>query len=314
MIESTLRELLTFKYLVLYAYVACVVFVHFRGRERFRFMRQLTEHSGLFSPFNVIMYAFSAVSRKPFLPVSDFPELAPLRENWEVFRDEAKALYEEGHIRQSERHNDLSFVAFYKRGWKRYYLKWYSDFMPSAQATCPRSCELVSKIPGINAAMFSLLPAGGKLGRHRDPFAGSLRYHVGLVTPNDDACWIKVDGEPYSWRDGEDVVFDETYIHEAKNDTDQDRIILFCDVTRPLHFAPVRVLSRFMNRYVFSGTRSQNVPSDGVGFLNHVTPLIYRFKTWQQGFKKRRKVLYLVGKHGMVLVALYFIFVHRHLV
>ena len=70
-----------------------------------------------------------------------------------------------------------------------------------------------------------------------DPYAGSLRYHLGLVTPNDDACYIDVDGERHSWRDGQGVVFDETYIHEAYNQTTQNRIILFCDVERPLKFA-----------------------------------------------------------------------------
>ena len=29
-------------------------------------------------------------------------------------------------------------------------------------------------------------------------------------------------------------MFDETYIHKVRNDTDEVRIILFCDVTRPL--------------------------------------------------------------------------------
>jgi beta-hydroxylase len=82
----------------------------------------------------------------------------------------------------------------------------------------------------IRAAVFAMLPAGGKLNPHRDPFAGSLRYHLGLITPNDDRCEIIVDGIPYSWRDGEDVVFDETYLHHAANRTEQDRIILFCDV------------------------------------------------------------------------------------
>ena len=89
------------------------------------------------------------------------------------------------------------------------------------------------------------LPPGGVLTLHRAPYAGSLRYHLGLVTPNDDNCAIIVDGQRYSWRDGEEVVFDETYLHWAENKTDKDRIILFCDIERPirrrsslrLHFA-----------------------------------------------------------------------------
>ena len=71
--------------------------------------------------------------------------------------------------------------------------------------------------------------------QHRDPVAGSLRYHLGLVTPtHPGGCRIVVDSIPYSWRDGEDSLFDETYIHYAENTTDQTRI-LFCDVERAAH-------------------------------------------------------------------------------
>src|SRR6516162_7665925 len=42
-----------------------------------------------------------------------------------------------------------------------------------------------------------------------------------------------VDGEPYAWRDGQDLLFDETYLHYAENTTSDERIILFCDVDRP---------------------------------------------------------------------------------
>jgi beta-hydroxylase len=54
--------------------------------------------------------------------------------------------------------------------------------------------------------MFAELPPGAKLNPHRDPYAGSLRYHLGLVTPNDDRCFIEVDGERHSWRDGQGVI------------------------------------------------------------------------------------------------------------
>ena len=42
--------------------------------------------------------------------------------------------------------------------------------------------------------MFAELPPGSRLVRHRDPYAGSLRYHLGLLTPNDPGCFIEVDG------------------------------------------------------------------------------------------------------------------------
>ncbi|MEQ1737451.1 MAG: aspartyl/asparaginyl beta-hydroxylase domain-containing protein, partial [Rhodoglobus sp.] len=238
-----LRELLSLKFLLLYAYLACVAYVHFRGRERLRIGRQLTEHSGLFAPFNILMYAFSAVPRDAILDVARFPETRVLKDNWGVIRSEALALFEHGRIDYPENISDLTFVAFRRRGWKRFHMKWYGEFLPSALAACPRTVELLKQVHGLNAAAFTLLPPGTKLGRHRDPFASSLRYHLGLATPNDDRCSIWIDGYPYSWRDGEDIVFDETYIHWAENATDQHRIILFCDLTRPLHTRMMRAFS-----------------------------------------------------------------------
>ncbi|MCC6196810.1 MAG: DUF1615 family protein, partial [Burkholderiales bacterium] len=137
-------------------------------------------------------------------------------------------LFDEGHIRAAATYNDLGFNSFFRRGWKRFYLKWYDAPVPSTVALCPKTVELVQSIPTLNGAMFAMLPADGDLGRHRDPFAGSLRYHLGLATPNSDLCCIYVDGQPYAWRDGEDVMFDETYIHWAENRTGVDRVILFC--------------------------------------------------------------------------------------
>ena len=132
--------------------------------------------------------------------------------------------------------------------------------MPSAERLCPRTVELVRSVPDINAAAFTLLPPGGTLGKHRDPFAASLRYHLGLVTPNSDDCRIWVDGHEHSWRDGKDFVFDETFVHWAQNDTDETRIIFFADFTRPLHTRVMRAFNRFMIRYVFGVTRSKNRP------------------------------------------------------
>src|SRR5580658_3786032 len=201
--------------LLLLVWVASACFVHFRGKKRHKLGRQLMDHSTFMAPYNSLVYLFSAVPNKPILNLGDFPELAPLRDNWETIRDEAKRLYDAGHIAGAQKHNDLAFNSFFKRGWKRFYLKWYDEFMPSAKEICPKTVELVQSIPSVHAALFALLPGKSKLGEHRDPFAGSLRYHLGLMTPNSDDCRIYVDGSAYSWRDGQAVIFDETYIHSV---------------------------------------------------------------------------------------------------
>ena len=303
-----LREAVTPKFIILYLYVAAVLFVHFRGSARLKFGRQLLDHSGFFAPYNCLMYMFSKVKLKPFGKVSDFPELSPLRENWKTIRDEAQALYAEGHIQGSDRHNDMIFLAFYKRGWKRFYLKWYDDFMPSAKRLCPKTVELVRAIPNVKAAAYTLLPAGAMLGKHRDPCAGSLRYHLGLITPqNTDDCKIWVDGEEHVWRDGEDVIFDETYVHWALNDTDQPRIILFCDVTRPLHFRVLRGVNHVLSKQL-RVTKSQNVESEKVGVLNRVTSSIFRYKYFLKRLKKMNRSGYYAVKWLFISCIVFFVF------
>src|SRR3954469_3556985 len=216
------------KLIVLYVIVMSALYVHYRGRVRHGFFRQLTDHSSLMAPYNTLMYMFSAVPNRPFIEVARFPELAALSDNWQTIRDEGIQLLDEGHIRAATKHNDIGFHSFFKTGYKRFYVKWYDQPPRSARALCPKTLAFVQAIPEIKAAMFAALPPGGKLGAHRDPYAGSLRYHLGLVTPNAPCCYMLVDGEPYYWRDGEGVIFDETFIHFVENKSEQTRIILFC--------------------------------------------------------------------------------------
>jgi len=290
--------------LVAVLYLACVLYVHLRGRERLRLRRQLFDHSGFFAPYNVLMYAFSAVPNAPFPDRRRFAHLDPLRDGWQGIRDEALHLFDEGYIRAAEKNNDASFSSFFKEGWKRFYLKWYGEPLPSAHALCPNTVALLDTIPQVKAAMFALLPPGAKLNPHRDPFAGSLRYHLGLVTPNSAACRIFVDGEEYAWRDGQDVVFDETYVHWAENRTDQTRVILFCDVERPLRLRPLGAVNRFVGRVLGRATATQNVATEHVGLLNRLYAFAHYAGEQRKRFKRASPLGYRLTRVALVALLL----------
>ncbi len=285
-------------------YVASVLFVHFRGRVRLSLKRQLTDHSGLFAPYNVFAYLLSAVPAKPYLDRDAFAHLDPLRDHWQTIRDEATHLFDEGYIRAAEKNNDASFASFFKEGWKRFYLKWYGEPLESAHALCPNTVALVEKIPQVKAAMFALLPPGSKLNPHRDPFAGSLRYHLGLITPNSDLCHIVVDGESYAWRDGEDVLFDETFVHWAENRTDTTRVILFCDVERPLRTPLMRGINRFVSRVLGQATATQNVGGERVGLVNRLYAFADAVGVQRKRFKRRFPLGYKATRIVLVLALL----------
>ncbi|WP_435606067.1 lipid A hydroxylase LpxO [Pseudomonas knackmussii] len=284
------------KALILSAYAASIAYVHMRGQVRHKLSRQLSDHSSFLAPLNCFMYLFSRVPNKPYLSPDDFPEMRKLTENWEVIRAEALRLREAGSIKRSEQYNDVGFNSFFKTGWKRFYLKWYDEAHPSADEVCPQTTALLREIPSVKAAMFAELPPGSRLVRHRDPYAGSLRYHLGLVTPNDEGCFIEVDGQRYSWKDGEAVVFDETYIHYAENTTQHDRVILFCDVERPLKYRWAQAFNRWFSRNVMAAAASPNDAGDKTGAINRAFGSLYKIRLRGKALKKRNRKLYYLQK------------------
>ena len=162
-------------------YVIAIMQMHYRGQVRFPAVRQILTHTNYLAPYNLLMNLFSKLPNKPILETESIDELAILRENWEIIRDEALSLSEDGEIKAADGLNDAGFNSFFRQGWTRFYLKWYGDAMPSAIRKCPKTVEILKQTPSVKAAMFASLPSGSRLLPHRDPFAGSLRYHLGLA-------------------------------------------------------------------------------------------------------------------------------------
>jgi beta-hydroxylase len=113
---------------------------------------------------------------------------------------------------------------------------------------------------------------------------------VGLATPNDDACFINIDGTSYSWRDGDALLFDETYLHYARNDAQADRLILMCDVERPTW-----IVGRIVNFFYMRATVVPNTEEDKRGLVNSIfsrlSPNVARVRTLKQTNPRRYRVI-----------------------
>ena len=287
----------------LLAYIAgSILYVYrFRGNTRYQsFGQYLRKSWPIFAPFNCLLYlSTKAGARRAIVSAQAVPELALLKRHWEVIRDEAQALQAAGDLEAtavagSPGYYDVGFRTFYKYGWRKFYLCWYGYTHPSALRTCPRTLELLSQIPAIRGAMFSFLPPGGGLTLHSDPLACSLRYHLGLAAPTQEGCFIEVNGERRAWIDGEDFIFDETYPHFARNDTDHPRLILMCDVERPMHLA-----GRLFNRLYRSLARLTLVPNTIEDRRGFASALFARLTPWLQrskALKVSNRTLYRVLK------------------
>lgn len=294
---------------IIVLWLGSLTYIYFRGKVRLSFFRTVFNHTALLAPVNAFMYLFSAVPARPYISDTGIKGLAALDENWEIIRDEAASLAQAERIRASSNNDDAGFNSFFKTGWKRFYLKWYDAEHPSASELCPQTVALLRQIPEVKAALFAVLPPGAKLNPHRDPYAGSLRYHLGLDTPNNDGCFIEVDGERHSWRDGQSIVFDETYIHWAENTTDQTRTILFCDLERPLKYGWASRFNRWFSRVVMTAAASPNEEGDQVGLVSRLFRFSWVVGQYRRRLKRWNKTVYhlvraalIIGIIGLIIV------------
>ncbi|MCG8435166.1 MAG: aspartyl/asparaginyl beta-hydroxylase domain-containing protein, partial [Gammaproteobacteria bacterium] len=58
-----------------------------------------------------------------------------------------------------------------------------------------------------------------------------LTVHLPLITPGNGA--LKVAGEARTWKTGELLLFDDSFEHEAYNNSDQTRVVLIFKVWHP---------------------------------------------------------------------------------
>lgn len=145
--------------------------------------------------------------------------------------------------------------------WKTFFLYGYGHRDEHNCALCPATDRALQQIPGLMTAMFSILSPGKTIPPHRGPYNGVLRYHLGLVVPDQGTTsGIRVDDQTRHWTEGESLIFDDTFEHEAWNTSDQQRVVLFVDFERPTRF-PVSVV----NKAVIAAIRRSGLVQDAVG-------------------------------------------------
>jgi ornithine lipid ester-linked acyl 2-hydroxylase len=189
----------------------------------------------------------SPIGDTPFFPEDTFPWAADLEAGWPQIRAELDALLV--HRDALPNFQDISVeqrALTEDDQWKTFFFMGYGVPFDGNRARCPRTTALLDRVPGLTTAFFSILGPGKRLPEHRGPYKGVVRYHLGLKIPEPaSACGIRVGGQEAHWREGGSLVFDDTYLHEAWNETGEDRVVLFLDIVRPLTF-PYSALNRLV--------------------------------------------------------------------
>ncbi|HMC88313.1 MAG TPA: aspartyl/asparaginyl beta-hydroxylase domain-containing protein [Gemmataceae bacterium] len=290
-------------------YLLSFSYLYWRCRDRLSLTKYLSNHALLLSPLNFAFTFFArGAGRKSVFAASIVPGLEVIKQNYGLIRDEAKALLRGGVFQRPAAVDEPGYNSFEKGGWRQYPIKWYGrSCRQSAASACPHTCSVLERIPAILSAMFVALPAGGRIGRHHDPLATSLRYHIGLVTPNSEKCALTLDGQAHPWHDGKELLFDQTFLHSALNETDQPRVILFCDVENPNLRWGLRHLAGALNSMVVAKMTGAN---DG-GRLSWVAAVyrpIYRVRAYvKEKIRPKSLFLYNLIKFSAIGAGLLFV-------
>jgi beta-hydroxylase len=160
---------------------------------------------------------FSKVGNPPIYDNAVFPWTKDIERDWRAIRTELDRVL----MRKDELpgfHELATDVAAISndRGWKTFLLAGYGFKSEANIALCADTWAACQKIPGLITVMFSILEPGKHLPPHRGPYNGVLRLHLGLIVPEPrEQLGIRVDNGVYRWKEGEAVIFDDAYEHEA---------------------------------------------------------------------------------------------------
>ena len=193
----------------------------------------------------------SLVPTTPFLDPATFPWIRTLEDNWKVIRRELDEVltYREQLPNFQDISTDQESITDDDR-WKTFFFFGYGFKSEANCARCAETTGLLEQIPGMTTAFFSILSPRKHIPDHRGPYKGVLRYHLALMIPEpSESCRIRVDDQFAHWTEGKSLLFDDSYDHEAWNDSEDIRVVLFMDVLRPLK-PPIKQLNNFIIRAI----------------------------------------------------------------
>jgi beta-hydroxylase len=209
-------------------------------------------------PVNAWLARQSAIGDDPIVDARHVPALMALQPHWETIRGELLKLLADGGEVPSLGSISPDHRRIAPPPWKSFFFEGYGFRSQANCARCPRTAELLDRVPGLVVAFFSILEPGTHIPRHRGLTKAWLNCHLPLLVPRAPGrCEIEIADARRRWREGEWLVFDETNRHEVWNLTGEPRVVLFLQVRRPM-----RLPGRLASKLIYHGVRVSSFAQD----------------------------------------------------
>lgn len=186
---------------------------------------------------------FPGISTAVFHPRESFPWIEALEARFEVIRKEAieRCLMARDHVApflslgQDDRKED--YLGGTLATWDACFFYRDGQRIDDVHRHCPGTSSALSSLPLVTIRdhapeiCFSILGPDTHILPHTGVTNTRLVVHLPLRVPGD--CALRVRGQRHAWREGETVVFDDTFVHEAWNRSNEPRIVLLMDTWNP---------------------------------------------------------------------------------
>ncbi len=164
-----------------------------------------------------------------------FPEHKILEQNWTMIRDEINSILEK--TSSLPKFHDVDdgqeFISNNDGiAWNMFLVKTYGFWNKHNIKLCPNIVNLFKPFNNVSGISISFLSPGKHIPPHNGPYKGILRYQLAISVPKQGNCQLFVDNKPYTWTEGKGVMFDDTYVHEVKNETKETRVAVLLDIRR----------------------------------------------------------------------------------
>jgi aspartate beta-hydroxylase len=193
-----------------------------------------------------------------------FPWVAALEGAFPVIRDEFARLVGAG----------SGFSSVYRAHtstgeWAASYLWVYGEKVEDTCRSCPETARILSSIPGVaefGTTLYSALAPHTHISPHHGYTNAKLRCQLPLRVPG--RCRLKVGDQEIEQQEGRCIVFDDSFLHSAWNDSDEARFVLVFDFFHPdLTPAEIQYLLRFASeRTLAKPVLDQAAASEKVGW------------------------------------------------
>lgn len=170
----------------------------------------------------------------------------------EALEASTAAIIEELLVAMDHEHDDFKPYIAYKPGepvnqwqelnhssrWNSYFLWRNGQPVADHLACCPQTALALAAVEMADIgglcpnAMFSVLAPHTRIPPHHGETNARVVVHLPLVVP--EHCLYRVGYEQRRWKVGEALIFDDSIEHEARNDSDELRVVLIFDVWNPL--------------------------------------------------------------------------------